>query len=221
MIWTIWRFFLMTLLYLTFCYSEEDKKKPIKKHQSQVSEDLAQVLWNVMKTYEGDYSFEELSVNLWKLNTGRKKSKPLNECYASLMEALEKKADEQGVFNLKTADSYLQKIKTINGVHELVKDKLYYKVINSGTGEVIKDLNSSSPLISFKEKSLNEEILSENISGIRLPLSEMIVGLRDGLKGIRVGEKREIFIHPDLAYGEFPKPESYSLIVIEVTLISP
>lgn len=221
MIWTKWWVFLMTFLYVTFCYSEEDKNEPLKKHQSQVSEDLAQVLWNVMKTYEGYYSFEELSVNLWKLNTGRQKSMPLNECYASLMESLEKKAADQGIFNLQAADSYLQKIRMIDGVNELVKDKLYYKVINSGTGKVIKDLNRSSPLISFKEKSLNEGILSENISGTRLPLSEMIAGLRNGLEGIRVGEKREIFIHPDLAYGEFPKPEPYSLIVIEVTLISP
>lgn len=211
----------MTFFYLTFCYSEEDKNQTVKNYQSQVSEDLAQVLWSVMKTYEGNYSFEELTVNLWKLNTGRQKSKPLDECFTSLMESLEKKATDQGIFNLQAADSYLQKLKAVNGIHELVKDKLYYKVITSGTGEIIKDLNGSSPLISFKEKSLNEEILSENISGIRLPLSEMIAGLRNGLKGIRVGEKREIFIHPDLAYGEFPKPEPYSLIVIEVTFISP
>lgn len=37
---------------------------------------------------------------------------------------------------------------------------------------------------------------------------------------MRVGEKREIFIHPDLAYREFPKPEPYSLIIIEVSLVS-
>jgi len=32
---------------------------------------------------------------------------------------------------------------------------------------------------------------------------------------IGVGEKREIFLHPDLAYGEFPKPEPNSLIVCD------
>jgi len=211
----------MAFLYLTCCYSEEDKNEPIQKHQSQISEDLAQVLWNVMQTYDGKYSFKELIVNLWKLNEGKQESKPLDECFASLMEALETKATDQGIFNFQVADSYLQKLKAVSGIHELVKDKLYYKVITPGAGDVIKDLNNSSPLISFKEKTINEEILSENTSGIRLPFSEVIGGLRKGLEGIRVGEKREIFIHPDLAYGEFPKPEPYSLIVIEVTLISP
>ncbi|MCB9093303.1 MAG: FKBP-type peptidyl-prolyl cis-trans isomerase [Halobacteriovoraceae bacterium] len=221
MTWIKWRFFLITSLYLTFCYSEENKNEPIQKHQSQVSEDLAQVLWNVMQTYEGEYSFKELVVNLWKLNAGKQESKPLNECFASLMEALEIKATDQEIINLQVADSYLQKLKSVNGIHELVKDKLYYKVINPGRGEVVKDLRGSFPLISFKEKTINGEILSENTSGIRLPFSEVIAGFRNGLEGISVGETREIFIHPDLAYGEFPKPEPYSLIVIEVTLVSP
>ena len=210
----------MTFFYLTCCYSEENKNEPIQKHQSQVSEDLAQVLWNVMQTYEGEYSFKELVINLWKLNAGKQESKPLNECFASLMEALEIKATDQEITNLQVADSYLQKLKSVNGIHELVKDKLYYKVITRGTGEVVKDLMNSSPLIFFKEKTINGEILSENTSGIRLPFSEIIAGFRNGLEGIRVGEKREIFIHPDLAYREFPKPEPCSLIVIEVTLIS-
>jgi len=220
MTWIKWRFFLMTFFYLTCCYSEENKNEPIQKHQSQVSEDLAQVLWNVMQTYEGEYSFKELVINLWKLNAGKQESKPLNECFASLMEALEIKATDQEITNLQVADSYLQKLKSVNGIHELVKDKLYYKVITRGTGEVVKDLMNSSPLIFFKEKTINGEILSENTSGIRLPFSEIIAGFRNGLEGIRVGEKREIFIHPDLAYREFPKPEPCSLIVIEVTLIS-
>ena len=221
MTWIKWRFFLITFFYLNCCYSEENKNEPIQKHQSQVSEDLAQVLWNVMQTYEGEYSFKELIVNLWKLDVGRQESKPLDECFASLMEALEIKATDQEITNLQVADSYLQKLKPINGIHELVKDKLYYKVITPGTGEVVKDLSESSPLISFKEKTINGEILSENTLGIRIPFSEVIAGFRNGLEGIRVGEKREIFIHPDLAYGEFPKPEPYSLIVIEVNLISP
>jgi len=221
MTWIKWRFFLMIFLCLNCCYPEENKNEPIQKHQSQISENLAHILWNVMQTYEGEYSFKDLVVNLWKLNAGRQESKPLDECFASLMEALAKNAMDQEITNLQIADSYLQKLKAVNGIHELVKDKLYYKVITPGTGKAIKDLSYSSPLISFKEKTINGEILSEASSGVRLPFSEVIAGLRNGLEGIRVGEKREIFIHPDLAYGEFPKPEPCSLIVIEVTLISP
>lgn len=84
---------------------------------------------------------------------------------------------------------------------------------------MIQDLNSS-PLISFTEKTLNGRILSENRSGIRLPLKEVISGLRIGLIGMREGELRRVFIHPDFAYKEIPKPEPFSMIIIELSLLA-
>ncbi|QVL54977.1 MAG: FKBP-type peptidyl-prolyl cis-trans isomerase [Simkaniaceae bacterium] len=173
-----------------------------------------------MTTYEGEYNFDELSDNLQKLSTGKLKPKPLNDCYASLTESLEKKAEEKELLNLQAANSYLRKISNMNGIYEVVKDRLYYRVLSLGKGEEIKSVNNT-PLVAFREKTLTGEVLSENVSGIRIPFSEMIPGLRRGLEGMNVGEKREIYIHPDLAYREFPKPEPYSLIIIEITVISP
>ncbi len=210
----------MTFFFLADCSSEEEKNQSLKQQQFQVSEDLAHVLWNIMTTYEGEYNFNELLVNLRNLSVGKLKPKPLNDCYVSLMESLEKKAEERELLNLQAANSYLRKISNMNGIYEVVKDRLYYRVVGLGEGGEIKSVNNT-PLIAFREKTLTGEVLSENISGIRIPLSEMIPGLRRGLEGMNVGEKREIYIHPDLAYREFPKPEPYSLIIVEITVISP
>ncbi len=199
--------------------SEEDKSQSVQKNQLSVSDDLAHVLWHIMKSYDREYDFQELVNTLGKLNEKKIKDKPLDECYSSLLEALEKKASEKAASNLQMANSFLQKLEATPGVNEVVKQKLYYKVITPGEGESIRDF-TSSPLISFKEKTLSGEVLSEYSSGVRIPLSETISGLQKGLVGIKVGEKREIFIHPDLAYREFPKPEAFSLVVIEVTLVS-
>lgn len=218
MSWKKWVLFLIVFS-STAAYSEENKSQSLKKSQLSVSDDLAHVLWNVMKSYEGEYDFQELVSTLSKLNEKKIKDKPLDKCYSSLLEVLAKRASEKAVLNLQMANSFLQKLEETPGVNEVVKHKLYYKVIKPGKGESISNF-THSPLISFKEKTLNGEILSEYSSGIRIPLSETISGLQKGMIGIKVGEKREIFIHPDLAYGEFPKPESNSLVVIEVTLIS-
>lgn len=218
MSWKKWILFLIVFS-STSAYSEEDKSQSLKKNQLSVSDDLAHVLWHVMKSYEGEYDFQELVSTLSKLNEKRIKDKPLDKCYSSLLEALEKKASEKAAFNLQMANSFLQKLEVTPSVNEVVKHKLYYKVIQPGKGKSISNF-AHSPLISFKEKTLSGEVLSEYNAGIRIPLSETISGLQKGLIGIKVGEKREIFIHPDLAYGEFPKPESNSLVVIEVTLIS-
>lgn len=218
MSWKKWVLFLIVFSSRA-AYSEEDKSQSLKKSQLLISDDLAHVLWHVMKSYEGKYDFQELVTTLSKLNEKKIKDKPLDKCYSSLLETLEKKASEQAASNLQMANSFLQKLEATLDVNEVVKHKLYYKVIQPGKGESISNF-THSPLISFKEKTLRGEVLSEYSSGIRIPLSETISGLQKGLVGIKVGEKREIFIHPDLAYGEFPKPESNSLVVIEVTLIS-
>lgn len=218
MSWKKWVLFLIVFS-STAAYSEEDKSQSLKKNQSSVSDDLAHVLWHVMKSYDGEYDFHELISTLSKLNEKKIKDKPLDECYSSMLEALEKKASEKAVLNLQIANSFLQKLEATPSMNEVVKHKLYYKVIKPGKGESISNF-THSPLISFKEKTLNGEILSEYSSGIRIPLSETISGLQKGLVGIKVGEKREIFIHPDFAYGDFPKPEPNSLIMIEVTLVS-
>ena len=218
MTWTKYLFFLSAITCCSFCYAKNSKNQPLKQQQSQVSEDLAYVIWNIMTTYEGEYNFQELMLNLKKLNTGKVKSKPLNDCYASLITSLKNKAKEKEILNLQAAESYLCKISNRNDIHEMVKDKLYYKIATTGVGEELKNPNNA-PLISFRERDLNGETLSEN-TGIRISLSEMIPGLRKALQGMKVGEKREVFIHPDLAYREFPKPEPYSLIIIEVFLVS-
>lgn len=218
MTWTKYLFFLSTITCCACCYSKNSKNQPLRQQQSQVSEDLAHVIWNIMTTYEGEYNFQELMLNLKKINAGKIQAKPLKDCYASLITSLNNKIKEKEILNLQAAESYLRKVSNRENIHEIVKDKLYYKIANTGTGEELK--NNNAPSISFRERDINGETLSENTSGIRISLSEMIPGLRKALQGMRVGEKREIFIHPDLAYREFPKPEPYSLIIIEVSLVS-
>lgn len=209
-----WILFLLGFSSMAFC-----TEKAASKNQSLVSDDLAQVLWHVMKSYDGEYDFQQLVATLNNLHARKIKDKPFDECYASLLEALEKKASEKADLNLQSANSFIQKLETIPGINEIVKHKLYYKVIKPGKGKSISNF-TRAPLISFKEKTVSGEILAENTSGIRIHLSETISGLRKGLAGIKVGEQRELFIHPDFAYGDFPKPEPYSLVIIEVTLIS-
>lgn len=217
MVWKKCILFVIGCLSIIFC--NEEKKCPSQRSQFSISDDLAHVLWHVMKSYANEYDFQELVSVLGQLNEGKIKNKPLVECYSSLLEVLEKKASEKAIFNLGIANSFLKQLEFNHEINEVIKHKLYYKIITPGKGNPINNF-SRSPLISFKEKTLSGEILSEYISSIRIPLAETISGLQKGLFGIKVGETREIFIHPDLAYRDFPKPEPFSLIIIEVTLIA-
>lgn len=218
MIWKKWILSLIGFLSMLFCNEKNDTFSS-QKSQTLVSDDLAHVLWHVMKSYDHEYDFQELVSMLTQLNEGKIKNKPIAECYTSLLGVLEKKASENAILNLQSANSFLKQLEFNHEINEVIKHKLYYKIITPGKGKPINDF-SRPPLISFKEKTLSGEILSECSSPIRIPLSETISGLQKGLFGIKVGEKREIFIHPDLAYRDFQKPEPFSLIIIEVSLIA-
>ena len=75
MSWKKWILFLIVFS-STAAYSEEDKSQPLKKNQLSISDDLAHVLWHVMKSYEGEYDFQELVSTLSKLNEKKIKDKP-------------------------------------------------------------------------------------------------------------------------------------------------
>ncbi|PWU14780.1 MAG: hypothetical protein C5B45_03890 [Chlamydiae bacterium] len=66
MTWTKYLFFLLMITCSSFCYTKNSKKPPLKQQKSQVSEDLAHVIWNIMATYEGEYNFQELNLILRK-----------------------------------------------------------------------------------------------------------------------------------------------------------
>ena len=98
--------------------------------------------------------------------------------------------------------------------------KLLYKVLNSGTGSAIKE--DSFPLVHFTEKDLDGEILYDthkSNSPIRLALDETILGFKLGVTGMKVGERREIVVHPDLAYKKLGKTKPNQLLIYDVTVL--
>jgi len=52
-----------------------------------------------------------------------------------------------------------------------------------------------------------------------MSLDEIIPGLKSGLIGMKEGEKRTIYIHPDLAYGSAGYLPPNSLLTFEIELV--
>jgi peptidylprolyl isomerase len=116
--------------------------------------------------------------------------------------------------NLKAANEFLAKNSKAKGVFEIEPGKLQYLILEEGKGpEVLAD---SKPLINYTGKYLDGTIFdsSENVGGpVTIPLNQTIPGFSRGLIGMKEGEKRRIFIHPDLGYGtQSPLPPNAMLI---------
>lgn len=58
-----------------------------------------------------------------------------------------------------------------------------------------------------------------NKEPILLPLTKVIPGFSQGMQGMKEGEVRVLYIHPDLAYGTAGQLPPNSLLIFEVKLI--
>lgn len=119
------------------------------------------------------------------------------------------------------SNSYLQTLSKGEGVQELIKGKLYYKVIAAGNGIQIEE--NMSPQFRYILKTLEkgqEEIVFASEPTI-IKVDATIPGFAKGVLGMQVGEKRAVYVHPDLAYGqECTKLTPNALLIFEIEAIS-
>lgn len=86
---------------------------------------------------------------------------------------------------------------------EIICRKLYYKVIKQGQGPKLTinhDRVTVQYMLSYLGGRNSGRFIAASPSD-ELNMSELIPGLAHGMLGMQAGEIREIYIHPDYAYG--------------------
>lgn len=122
--------------------------------------------------------------------------------------------------NLKAANAYLEENKSKPNVVVLEPGKLQYKILTKGSGEEVKE--HDTPMIKYKGQYIDGTVFgnSEDAGGtINLPLDQTIPGFSKAIVGMKEGEKRQIFVHPDLGYGTSGHLPPNSLLIFEVDVV--
>ncbi len=142
-------------------------------------------------------------------------------------EEMRKKQEEiakaQGEVNKKQGDAFLAENKTKEGVVTLPSG-LQYKILQAGTGPkpAAKDTvvcNYRGTLIDGKEFDSS----AKHGQPATFPVGQVIKGWTEALQLMPVGSKWQIFLPPDLAYGERsmgPDITPNSTLIFEVELLS-
>lgn len=138
-------------------------------------------------------------------------SSPMNEedCVSTLIQLEEaKKLNETLVF--------LNANQKKEGVVALEEGKIQYEILKKGEGEQVQSYNS--PLVRLKNEKDPFETLPKDAI---LTLDETISGLKLGIVGMKEGEIRKLYIHPDFGFNESHPldPNKNSLLIIEVEVI--
>jgi peptidylprolyl isomerase len=124
--------------------------------------------------------------------------------------------------NLEDACVFLQKIAAKPTVHALENGKILYEVLQEGR-ETPSVQEGSSPRLQYTVWTLGgKEIVAtrKGIGSHAVPLSETIPGFAKGVEGMREGERRILYIHPELGYALFGHFAPNSLLIVDVEVES-
>lgn len=118
--------------------------------------------------------------------------------------------------NLAQADTFLNENKNEKGVQE-IDPKLQFRVAKEGEGNEVGP--DSIPLIHYKGSLLDGTVFAHSDNPLPLPIKQSIPGFSKGLVGMKEGEKRVLYIHPELAYGISGNLPPNSLLIFEVEVL--
>jgi peptidylprolyl isomerase len=141
--------------------------------------------------------------------------------YEQMMTKLQERAFSQlSEENLKAANAFLEKNAKAQGVVVVEPGKLEYKILEEGKGPAVTE--HSAPQIQYTGKYIDGTVFgsSEEAGGpITIPLDQTIPGFSKGIVGMKEGEKRRLFVHPDLGYGTTGHLPPNSLLIFDIEVV--
>ncbi|CDR33028.1 FKBP-type peptidyl-prolyl cis-trans isomerase [Criblamydia sequanensis] len=141
--------------------------------------------------------------------------------YESAMNKLQEKAYAAlAKENMAAAVVFLNKNSREKNVKEIEPGKLQYMILSEGRGDEVQA--HASPLIHYTGKYIDGTVFgsSEEVGGpITIPLDQTIPGFSKGLVGMKEGEKRRLFVHPELGYGMLGNLPPNALLIFDVEVV--
>ncbi|EFB40906.1 FKBP-type peptidyl-prolyl cis-trans isomerase [Parachlamydia acanthamoebae] len=102
--------------------------------------------------------------------------------------------------NLTASEHWLKQLTTDDNIHFVVPSKLGYLAVKEGTGNTLTNENGHI-IANYIIKKFDDFFPEAAANRKSLNLSEVIPGLAQGMLGMKEGEIRTIYIHPDYAYA--------------------
>jgi peptidylprolyl isomerase len=196
------------------------KEEENQKNNQQLSEYVGYQMWESLQEREFQYDLKFVIKGIEKAEKGEFANLDEEKFQKLLMDneryCFEKKSKE----NLLRANNFLKKIKEEEGINEVVKDRLYFQKIIPG--KELKINENGTGLFHINCYTLNKKVIvntyDQNEPTVQ-NLEDAIQGFKCGVTGMTEGEKRILYIHPDLGYGIIRNFEPNAMLIVEVELI--
>lgn len=212
---------LITLIFVSNpCYSADNAKD--SANLSKVSEAFGNFIGKTLSNPNSGIRFDIESVIKGIREGTAGKPSPLSEQeYEKAIAELQENAfKELSEANLKAANQYMVDNAKEKNLVVIEPNKLQYVILKEGTGPLVNE--HASPLINYTGKFIDGTVFgsSEETGPISISLDRTIPGFGKGLVGMKQGEKRRLFIHPDLAYGTKGDLPPNALLIFDVEVVN-
>jgi len=186
----------------------------------QVSEAFGHFIGRNLKSPGVEFDIESLITGIRSGANGE--AAPMSDQeYEQAMTLLQEQAYETlSHDNLEAANTFMEKNKTAEGITEIEPGQLQYMLLEEGDGPVVE--THSSPMIHYTGKYIDGTVFgsSEEVGGpITIPLDQTIPGFSKGIVGMKEGEKRRLFVHPDLGYGTLGNLPPNALLIFDIEVV--
>jgi peptidylprolyl isomerase len=192
---------------------EEEKTLDVPK----VSEAFGHLIGKNLDSLGFKFDMDKIIQGIQDSVIGKDSPMSESECIQAISQDQEKKFKKLAEVNLQEAAKFLETNLSQEGIVVLEDKKLQYKVETEGTGETVQA--HFSPLIKYTGKFLDGKIFGASKEDEMISLDETIPGFSKGIIGMKEGEKRTLYIHPDLAYGVNGNLPPNSLLTFEIELV--
>jgi len=208
---------LFILLVSSFPLFSETKEEQKDVELAKISEAFGHLIGKNIDTLGVKFDIAQVIKGLQDASSGKNSPMSEQECIEAISAAQEVAHQELAKDNLAKADQFLKKNGKQSKVVTVEKGKLQYKVEKKGAGEAVKA--DSHPVIHYVGKYLDGEVFGSSDQEEVISLEETIPGFSKGLVGMKEGEKRTLFIHPDYGYGTQGYLPPNSLLTFEIECV--
>lgn len=184
---------------------------------SKISEAFGHLIGKNLESIGFKFDIAQVIKGLQDANSGKNPPMTEMECVQAITAIQETVFKQEATENLRKANDFLTQNMKQNGIISLEPGKLQYRIEKQGTGALVED--HFSPLIRYKGTFLDGTVFGTSKEDEMISLDETMPGFTKGLLGMKEGEVRTLFIHPDLGYGTSGYLPPNSLLTFEIEVI--
>ncbi|MDZ4678565.1 MAG: FKBP-type peptidyl-prolyl cis-trans isomerase [Oligoflexia bacterium] len=218
------KFFIIMLALVGLTACNQTPKSDLKTDKAKASYSIGQQVGGNFKTQEVDLDIAAFSMAVSDVIAGKKPALTADEMQKAMMQFQQTRMDKTKVAAEKSkasAVAYLEKNKTVEGF-KVTASGLQYKVVTTGKGPTPKDKDFVMAHYSGKLTDGTEFDSSyKRGQPAEFPVMGVIPGWTEALKMMKVGDKWQLVIPPELAYGEGGRPgiPPNSVLVFDIELV--